>query len=328
VGPYQTAVLRSDNPTALQDWLASNGYVIPDVIEPTIEAYVNEGFDFLALRLRPNVGVQQMEPVRVVTPQGEPVLPLRMVAAGVGDNVAITLFVIGDGRYAMPDLSEQQIDEKDLVWDFTSNHSNIDSLRQKALRNLFGVAYIASFAEPNSLAKDIAGPQGYAYFSKPSSPYRYDNFAQLYFSDPSGSCQNALSTLSQYNSIEECQSGGCQPGQIPAEDLVCNGKDDISAALIGMRPATTWLTRFDMNLPRTALSQDCTLVKSPFQERISPWLQAQQRVGSPCPGAVFYGDPASGSFVPWALGLLFFSALGHVARRLSRPVLPAVLGPL
>jgi hypothetical protein len=39
VGPYDTVVLRSDQPDALRDWLGDNGYAVPEEIEPVIDAY-------------------------------------------------------------------------------------------------------------------------------------------------------------------------------------------------------------------------------------------------------------------------------------------------
>ena len=68
-------------------------------IDPIIAAYVNEGFDFLALKLQPGQGVQAMRPVRVTTQGAGLTLPLRMVAAGTGATVGITLWVVADGRY-------------------------------------------------------------------------------------------------------------------------------------------------------------------------------------------------------------------------------------
>ncbi|HZO13423.1 MAG TPA: DUF2330 domain-containing protein, partial [Polyangiaceae bacterium] len=99
VGPYDTVTLSSTDPNALDAWLTENGYSIPDSIKPTIAAYVAEDFDFIALKLQPNLGVQQMKPVRVVSSSMQYALPLRMVAAGVGAEVEIVLYVIGEGRY-------------------------------------------------------------------------------------------------------------------------------------------------------------------------------------------------------------------------------------
>ena len=86
-------------PEALGEWLRANGYELPASIQPTIDEYTNAGFDFIALRMKPGAGVRQMKPVRVVSPGASPVLPLRMVASGTGAEVAITLFVIGEGRW-------------------------------------------------------------------------------------------------------------------------------------------------------------------------------------------------------------------------------------
>lgn len=99
VGPYDTVQLRSTDPNALTAWLTDNGFTIPDATKPVIAAYVTEHFDFLALKLVPGKGVGAMRPVRVTTQGANPVLPLRMVAAGTGATVGITLWVLGEGRY-------------------------------------------------------------------------------------------------------------------------------------------------------------------------------------------------------------------------------------
>jgi hypothetical protein len=104
VGAFQTVTLRSSNGDALSRWLAVNGYAVPDEVRPIIAAYVAEGADFIALRLRPGAGVQEMTPVRVITPGGDPLLPLRMVAAGTLETVDIVLYVIASSRSDMPDL--------------------------------------------------------------------------------------------------------------------------------------------------------------------------------------------------------------------------------
>ena len=58
-----------------------------EVQKPIIDAYTSEGFDFIALRLRPNVGVRAMRPVRVTAPGADTQMPLRMVTAVVGADL-------------------------------------------------------------------------------------------------------------------------------------------------------------------------------------------------------------------------------------------------
>src|SRR5262249_49840668 len=128
-------------------------------VSPVINAYVNEGFDFIALRLKPGAGVSQMTPVRVVSPGATPTLPLRMVAAGTGANVDITLFVIGEGRWeADQNFPNAFIDVKELSWDFNTSASNYAALRQKTLANGDGRSWLNTYAKLGSLLSPINNP--------------------------------------------------------------------------------------------------------------------------------------------------------------------------
>src|SRR6202142_3864621 len=129
VGPYATVQLQSTDPTALNNWLTQNGYNIPDDVKPVIAQYVTEGFDFLAMKLLPNKGVQAMRPVRVTSAGASLSLPLRMAAVGTGAIVGITIWVVADGRYEPQNFPFFHIDDKDLVWDFSTSLSNYTTLR-------------------------------------------------------------------------------------------------------------------------------------------------------------------------------------------------------
>jgi len=136
VGPYDTVQLQSTNPSALNDWLAANGYVVPSGFQPVIAAYVAEGFDFLALKLAPGQGVAAMRPVRVTTPGAGLSLPLRMVAAGTGATVGVTVWVMADGRYEPANMKTFTIDPSEITWDFSTNTSNYAQIRQQKEQQL------------------------------------------------------------------------------------------------------------------------------------------------------------------------------------------------
>src|SRR5262249_9112130 len=131
VAPYDTVQLSSSNPTALTDWLTMHGYAIPSDVSSIISAYVNDGFDFLAIRLIPGMGIDSMKPVRVTTPGASPVLPLRMVAAGTGAITPITLWVVGEGRYQPTNFGQFSIPVSDVVWDWDTSESNYAKLKQQ-----------------------------------------------------------------------------------------------------------------------------------------------------------------------------------------------------
>jgi MYXO-CTERM domain-containing protein len=131
VGPYDTVQLQSTDPNALTSWLQANGYAIPGDVAPVIAAYVSEGFDFLALKLEPGQGVQAMRPVSVTSPGAALSLPLRMVAAGTGDTVGITVWVVGDGRYEPQSFPSFTVDASELTWDWSAQSSDYASIRQQ-----------------------------------------------------------------------------------------------------------------------------------------------------------------------------------------------------
>lgn len=124
VGPYVAVIIRGDSGLAISTWLTDNGFEIPKAIEPTLASYAKEKLDFLALRLRPGVGVQAMQPVRVVTPGADPTLPLRMVAAGTGAYVGLLLYVVSEGRYEATSYPNATIPLGELMWDARAARSN------------------------------------------------------------------------------------------------------------------------------------------------------------------------------------------------------------
>ena len=129
VGPYQTVQVHGDDPGSIAGWLRDHKYVVPKEIEPILKKYVDEGFDFVAVRLRPGKGVQAMRPIRISWKGKSPMLPLRMVAAGVGLRVGIKLFVIGDGRWRTKNFPTFEIDPKGLSWDFQIGRSTYTQTR-------------------------------------------------------------------------------------------------------------------------------------------------------------------------------------------------------
>jgi len=134
VGPYQYVQLLATSSMSLERWLADNGYVVPDDVQPVVAAYVSEGFGFIALKLRPNVDTREMTPVRVITPGASSTLPLRMVAAGTGVTVGITLYVIAEGRYEIDGFPSVSVDFGKLTWTGTGARSfELSELRRAAL---------------------------------------------------------------------------------------------------------------------------------------------------------------------------------------------------
>ncbi|MBS2019833.1 MAG: DUF2330 domain-containing protein [Deltaproteobacteria bacterium] len=238
VGPYETVQLRSTDPLALDNWLAQNGYTVPADVKPVITAYVNEKFDFLALKLLPGKGVSSMRPVRVTTQGATAVLPLRMVAAGTGAVVGVSLWVIGEGRYEPQNFPTFALRSEDLTWDWATRTSNYKELRAAKTTELAGRGW--------EVESSVS-------FSKPA----FQNIMQRY-------AQVAAS------------SGGTTGGDYVAEEK--NGQvvkpveqvraEDIDTLFNGISPGKERVTRMRADLAKAALANDLVLIASGDQTEL------------------------------------------------------------
>jgi MYXO-CTERM domain-containing protein len=249
VGPYDTVTLKTTDPQALQAWLDVNGYALPDSFRPTVEAYVNEGFDFIALRLHPGEGVQSMQPVRVVTQGADATLPLRMVAAGVGAQVGITLYIVSEGRYeAAPPYVNAVIDDSKLVWIRSQNRSNYQELSLEAMQGHNSRTWLTEFSGVTSLGRSQYGGGGYCSQGTNGSLVTAvpgQSLADIYFLECK--CKGGSSA---------CMNAGADAGfDAGCASDPCFGFDDLDVALVGMHPQSTWVTRLRAILPVDALSE-------------------------------------------------------------------------
>lgn len=272
VGPYETVQLEATDPQALHLWLAKNGFVVPDDVKPVIDTYVSEKFNFLALKLVPGKDVKEMRPVRVTTQGANVVLPLRMVAAGTGPVVGITLWVIGEGRYEPQNFKSFYIKTDELVWDWTTQKSNYVDLRAQRTKESDGKAwelenapllarstfesYVRSFNFGGGGGRGAPLPQS----EEEASPY-------LAVKDAQG---NVLKTAAQAR------------------------EEDLTVLFAGMNPSSLRVTRMRADLNHDALKSDLVITASADQAPLPTFRQITRELNQPqCP--VWSGCSQSGT---------------------------------
>lgn len=296
VGPYETVTLRSSDPAALTKWLQGHGYVVPKNVAPVIDGYVKEGFDFIALRLMPDCNVRSMKPVRIVTPGADPTLPLRMVAAGVGAYVGLTLYVIGEGRYHPDNFPDATIDYAQLTWDRAQNRSNYQELTQAAMAQGGNRAWVTEYSNQPQLLSS-------SYYARGPNPSLFDSYYGLCsagvprppnggdgtpLGDPctrdagaqledAGAAQDAEASDAD---LTDAQTGDAGAGDGAAADAGfdaavaprdperpsgCDAYDDLALATKGLHKGDVWVTRLRANLAASALGTDLHLAATRSQ---------------------------------------------------------------
>jgi hypothetical protein len=257
-----------------------------------------------------------------------------MVAAGVGDSVDITLYVIAEGRYAMPELPEVSVYFDQLEWNWTSSTSNYLTLRADALAQNGARSYLTSFARERAFSEAIVRPDGLTatYNTTGGSFGGYSTFDTLYFAQAAtddGTADACSALLRPYTDsetvVENCSDlgGPCDTlpsGQLSSRDFECGGYTDVAAALIGMQPTATWITRLEMTLPKTALDHDCVVDLAASQKTVESWYRASRSVNAPCHPSPWTGsvrplEPGEGRTASLGLAALAALALVRRARR-------------
>ncbi len=271
VGPYETVQIHGDDSESILGWLRRNKYVIPATIEPVLNKYIAEKFDFLAVRLQPGAGVHAMKPIRVSWRGATPMLPLRMVAAGVGESVGIKLFVVGDGRWKTKNFASYTIDDNDLVWDFVAQRSNYTKLRS-----------------------DRAGLQDMHAFALETS----DDYANYLFPgrDP-GEPDAGLNMSDGAKEASDDASDAVSDDAAPAADApapydagdkppVSDTADDVTVAF--GKKSVRRITRLRADLPARHLNIDLELEADEDQGRVSTVRRVGKQTGAEtqCPFGV------------------------------------------
>lgn len=305
VGPFETVTLSTKIPGVLDDWLTNAGFTLPADAAPVIDAYVKEGFDFIALKMQPGKGIDEMKPVRVVQKGAYPILPMRMISVGTGANVGITLYVIGEGRWEAKDAVNTVIPFDLLAWDFETNSSNYGELRERALGLNGGNVWLTNFARQQALTTTLArsfdvnndfnttNVLGEAYIrqglkngetsdSACATAFRQFTASSRLVVDP---CPPGVASYDASCGTVDANETDARLFECGATDkIVETTLDDIATALNGLHPKDVWVTRLEANLPRSALTKDFEIMAATNQIEVDADVEA--RLGKNACGSI------------------------------------------
>lgn len=332
-GPYDTVTIKSDVPGAIGKWLTDNGYNVPAEVSPILDEYAAAGFDFIALRLTPDKGVDQMKPVRVVTPGPTMTFPMKMLSAGAADKVALDVMVLSEGRVQVDGFANTEVDTSLLSWDFEADTSNYASLRDAELAKDGGAVFLTTYAlNGAAFGKADLGETAADSGAGPTDGTLAKTFFDAAVKNGEGKgCDTALlaslwdplnsgNPEKDYLVVDVCDDQGTctEPGanELDSRDLECGDAKDLAVAMVGMHPKDVWITRLEANLPKSALSQD--LVLSPLQagsDVVHGLVVAPHSTGDACGTAA--AAPASPAETPRPTPPLPPSALGMIAAGLA-----------
>jgi hypothetical protein len=158
VGPYDVAVIGSEDAAATYEWLLDNGYRITSAMNDFVKLYTEEKMKFLALKLTDTADVSEVQPFRLRLPGDSPSIPLRLTSIAALPEMGIVVWIFGKERFEPAgEAQEVEIAKQDLRWDpqrfFGSGGpagTNWYALVARAADKAAGKAWVVEQAGPTS----------------------------------------------------------------------------------------------------------------------------------------------------------------------------------
>jgi hypothetical protein len=117
VGIFETTIITSREPKALENWLRENGFVIPANEEPVIASYVQDGWVFVATKIRRDRlddETSTPHPLSFTFKTDKPVYPMRLTGLN-SQSLIVDLYVFGNGRAAAPHFKVESCTRPNIV---------------------------------------------------------------------------------------------------------------------------------------------------------------------------------------------------------------------
>jgi hypothetical protein len=150
-GAYEYAVLAGGTVDGIGQWLDDNGYARDDDAPSILQAYLDEGFSFVAFKLRAGTGLDQIHPV-VLRYQGtEPCVPLRLTRIAAIDDMPVRAFFLGHARVVPTNYRHVELNPLRIDW--LQLASNYEALVSEAVDvdGASGRAFLTEYAGPSSV---------------------------------------------------------------------------------------------------------------------------------------------------------------------------------
>lgn len=110
---YEVNVLATTGAQDLTDWLDQNDYAYPLGSNAVFEDYIQRGWYFLAVRIRPSnpgeVIKQSLAPIQISLETDEPVFPMKISSLSSEPETEILIHFLSDHRYKTSNVASEEV---------------------------------------------------------------------------------------------------------------------------------------------------------------------------------------------------------------------------
>jgi hypothetical protein len=153
-GAFEYVILTADTIDVIIDWLDESGYAQDPDAPPILEEYLQEGFVFVAFKLRGAAGLDEIHPLALRYPGVEPCIPLRLTRIAATENMAVRAFFLGHERAVPQNWAHVVLNFARLNWlsNVATNYLGNIAL---AIDEAGGRAFITEYAGTDSIVSNF-----------------------------------------------------------------------------------------------------------------------------------------------------------------------------
>ena len=96
IGSYETITFAAGDAAAAVTWLQEEGFIVNQTTAPFMQPYSDAGMVFVAAKLLPGAGLDQIKPLRMTYQGTTPMVPLRLTAVGTQPELTVTSYIYAD----------------------------------------------------------------------------------------------------------------------------------------------------------------------------------------------------------------------------------------
>jgi uncharacterized protein DUF2330 len=162
VGAFEYAVISVDpalsEPVApALEWLAENGYDVPQESAGLIGPYLAEGMYLLALRLTKGSDTGSIRPIRLTYEAAAPMIPIKLTAVAANSDMGVMTWALSRARAVPFNYSGLELNEARINW-FNAS-LNYNDVVTEAADAAGGQGFVTEFAGPSSQLADVVWRQ-------------------------------------------------------------------------------------------------------------------------------------------------------------------------
>ncbi|MCX4242883.1 DUF2330 domain-containing protein [Paraliomyxa miuraensis] len=160
VGAYEITVLSGGTAAEVVQWLDDNGYQQDPEAEPILQAYLDEGHLFGAVKLTGGADVDEIHPIVLRFQGNEPCIPLRLTRIAAVEDMDVRSFFLGDYRTVPQNYRHVLVNHVKIDWTPAGIASNYKEIITQAVDapGASGRAFVTEYAGPSDVV-----PRGNLY---------------------------------------------------------------------------------------------------------------------------------------------------------------------